>query len=368
MKIRLLLTLLGAAALTVSCIKDEPLNAEADIIECTVPGDIVKTDPKIADNTVMILIVPGSTDVTRMAPEFKLTPGAVIEPASGTVRDFTTPKLYKVTSQDGRWNKSYLVSVIETDLPSLFSFEDWKEIGKYEQPYEIIAGGVAQEIWSSGNAGYALTGGASVPSKFPTCSTPIAHGGRLAAKLETKSTGTFGSALNMPIAAGNLFIGTFDGMLATKNPMEATRFGLPFGKKPLRLKGYYSYVSAGNVTDKYNNLVIPEQRDSCQIYAVLYETDDNVECLFGDNVLTSPNIVAKAVVPDPVESPLGTYLPFDVEFTYLKQFDEEKMENYKYNLTVVFSSSRYGAYFKGAVGSTLLVDDVEVICEEKPAN
>lgn len=214
-----------------------------------------------------------------MAPEFKLTPGAVIEPASGTVRDFTTPKLYKVTSQDGRWNKSYLVSVIETDLPTLFSFEDWKEIGKYEQPYEIIAGGVAQEIWSSGNAGYALTGGASVPSKFPTCSTPIAHGGRLAAKLETKSTGTFGSALNMPIAAGNLFIGTFDGMLATKNPMEATRFGLPFGKKPLRLKGYYSYVSAGNVTDKYNNLVIPEQRDSCQIYAVLYETDDNVECL-----------------------------------------------------------------------------------------
>ena len=56
-------------------------------------------------------------------------------------------------------------------------------------------------------------------------------------------------------------------------------------------------MSAGNVTDKYNNLVIPEQRDSCQIYAVLYETDDNVECLFGDNVLTSPNIVAKAVVP-----------------------------------------------------------------------
>ena len=46
MKIRLLLTLLGAAALTVSCIKDEPLNAEADIIECTVPGDIVKTDER----------------------------------------------------------------------------------------------------------------------------------------------------------------------------------------------------------------------------------------------------------------------------------------------------------------------------------
>ena len=151
-----------------------------------------------------------------MAPEFADSRSRHRTGIGHRPRFHHSESFYKVTSQDGRWNKSYLVSVIETDLPTLFSFEDWKEIGKYEQPYEIIAGGVAQEIWSSGNAGYALTGGASVPSKFPTCSTPIAHGGRLAAKLETKSTGTFGSALNMPIAAGNLFIGTFDGMLATK--------------------------------------------------------------------------------------------------------------------------------------------------------
>ena len=31
----------------VSCIRDEALNAEADILTCTVPGDILKRDPII---------------------------------------------------------------------------------------------------------------------------------------------------------------------------------------------------------------------------------------------------------------------------------------------------------------------------------
>lgn len=34
----------------VSCIRDEALNAEADILTCTVPGDILKRDPIIENN------------------------------------------------------------------------------------------------------------------------------------------------------------------------------------------------------------------------------------------------------------------------------------------------------------------------------
>ena len=36
----------------------------------------------------------------------------------------------------------------------------------------------------------------------------------------------------------------------------------------------------------------------------------------------------------------------------------------KYKLGIVFSSSVDGAYFRGAVGSTLYIDEVELICEE----
>lgn len=37
----------------VSCIRDEALNAEADILTCTVPGDILKRDPIIENNKVV---------------------------------------------------------------------------------------------------------------------------------------------------------------------------------------------------------------------------------------------------------------------------------------------------------------------------
>ena len=54
---------------------------------------------------------------------------------------------------------------------------------------------------------------------------------------------------------------------------------------------------------------------------------------------------------------------FDISFEELKPFDSEKSRNYEYNLAVVFTSSIQGAAFKGAVGSVLYVDEVEVVCE-----
>ena len=44
--------------------------------------------------------------------------------------------------------------------------------------------------------------------------------------------------------------------------------------------------------------------------------------------------------------------------------DRNILENYGYNLAVVFTSSVDGAYFRGAVGSTLYVDTFKIICED----
>ena len=108
--------------------------------------------------------------------------------------------------------------------------------------------------------------------------------------------------------------------------------------------------------------MVPARRDSCNIYAVLYETDDEVECLYGDNVLTSPNLVAVALVDRPEET--DVYKKFDVEFEYRKPYDPQKSKEFKYKLAVVFTPSRDGGRFRGAVGSALWIDDVEVVCRE----
>ncbi|MEU8171781.1 family 43 glycosylhydrolase [Microbispora hainanensis] len=59
--------------------------------------------PAIVDgtNSRIVLPVKEGTDLTRLAPEFTLVPGAGISPASGTVRDLSEPVTYTVTGGDG---------------------------------------------------------------------------------------------------------------------------------------------------------------------------------------------------------------------------------------------------------------------------
>ena len=93
-----------------SCIQEEPLNAEADILTCVVKNeqgkvDInIKGDALVSNTRVMALALP-RINLKKLAPEFTITPGATIEPASGTVLDFSQPQKYTVTSQDGNWEK-----------------------------------------------------------------------------------------------------------------------------------------------------------------------------------------------------------------------------------------------------------------------
>lgn len=150
-----------------SCIKDEPLNAEADITGITVDGPELIRQPVITNNEVHFY-VNGWEDVTHLAPKFTLTEGATIEPASGTERDFTQPQVYTVTSQDGKWKKTYKVSFTSDDVVTSYHFDDIKW---YEYKDEWDANAQPQKLFhiftektpngdtfelGSGNAGYMI--------------------------------------------------------------------------------------------------------------------------------------------------------------------------------------------------------------------
>ena len=57
--------------LSVSCIREEAPNAEADILSCTVDGDILKAEPEIGNESVT-LTVKSDADITNLAPVFTL--------------------------------------------------------------------------------------------------------------------------------------------------------------------------------------------------------------------------------------------------------------------------------------------------------
>lgn len=357
MKLTRLLTCLFFSTIGFSCIQDEAPNAEADINILTLPGsedDILDIDYE--NDAIVIWATPG-INLESVAPEFTLTEGATINPESGTVRDFTTPKTYEVTSQDGNWKKLYEISFIMADIPTKFDFENVRQKDKYQVFYEMDEKGKPCMTWASGNPGFALTGVGKGPEDYPTMSDPDGISGKCL-KLVTRSTGFFGEGVGMPIAAGNLFLGTFDTSNALTNALKATRFGFPFAYEPVALKGYYKY-KAGDVFTE-GKVPVPDKKDECDIYAIFYETDDNVKRLDGTNQFTHPNLISIARIDNQKET--NEWVEFNIPFKMQpgKTIDNNKLKNKKYNVAIVFSSSLEGDHFNGAVGSTLYIDNVEL--------
>lgn len=361
--------------LSVSCIREEPKNAECDIVQVTVPGDVLNREPNISNNKVL-LIVKNNQAVTALAPEFELSAGASIEPPSGTMRNFEFPQTYIVTSEDGKWHKDYIVEVqrnssinLEYDFDHVRHIKALGGVCSYDEFYEPDPSGKDALVWASANSAFALTLQGSTPGTFPTYQADGGVDGGKCVALVTRSTGSFGQRAKKPMAAGNLFFGTFDGTNAMSNPLGATHFGIPFTQVPVMLSGYYKYQPGPTYSepDADGNLVeVPGKTDMFNLYAVFFETSAGHEWLDGTNVLAADNpmIISTALIPDRQAS--ADWKEFSVPFTMRpgKQINAEKLSEGKYSIAIVMSSSEDGDYFRGAIGSTLQVDRIQITCAE----
>ncbi|WP_249169415.1 PCMD domain-containing protein [Porphyromonas levii] len=347
------------------CIKPEAPNAEADILTCEVAKELLFRSTSVSNDKVEIM-VNAWTDVTKLAPKFTLTEGAKIEPESGTPRDFTSPQKYTVTSEDGKWQKTYVVTAKrpsnEEQPVWTYSFEGLVNTPTpdgsktYPTLAELNEKGEVVLEWASGNFGAILS-----RSTFYT--TQEEHGVKgKAAKLETLSTGPFGSLVKKPIAAGSIFLGEFDPNRMITEPTAATHFGIPFHQKPYLFEGYYKYTPGEKVTNAENK-VIEGAVDTFSIYAIFYETTDEIQWLDGNNALTSEQLIAVAEVTNKVVG--DKWVKFSIPFTMKedKSIDQEKLKAGKYNISIVASSSAKGATFEGAIGSTLWVDELQIFCK-----
>ena len=361
-----------------SCIKDEPLNSECDIEKAYVHVDNpARLFFNEADTLVNVLYsedfirfrIRRGADLTRMAPVFHITEGATVEPASGSIHDFSAgPVAYTVTSQDRKWKRIYYVmfeqysSTVSDTIK--FDFEDYRIKSSSERYYlwtENAGDSTASAGWDSGNGGFWMVKSKSEPDQYPTTVLEEGVSGK-GVRLTTRDTGPLGLIKNMPLAAGNLFLGRFDVRMALTDAMKATQFGVPFDKQPTHIEGYYKY-KPGEKFQQRDMQIVPDRVDQGTIYAVLYRNTDsngNPIVLYGDNVQTSPNVVALAKVDNIVAT--DQWQHFKVGFDYRENIDTDLLANYGYSFTLVFSSSIDGGNFEGAIGSTLCVDEVRVVC------
>ena len=198
-------------------------------------------------------------------------------------------------------------------------FENWNQnFYNSSYPSNYYWENLPTSIWASSNAA------TTIVNNFCCERTNDCHGGSYAAHLETKSV--YGAP-----ASGNLFTGVF---VPNGFNSKALR-GIPFTDKPESFKGYYKYSPAN-----YNNgsATVP---DTCSIYAILsyWNGSQRIE-------------IARAEMHS--SNPVTSYTLFDLDFNYVSS-------NTPDTIAIVFASSKYGDLFKGGIGSTLLVDDVELV-------
>lgn len=230
------------------------------------------------------------------------------------------------------------------------SFDEWVKDGKAWYATNDKNNNL---VWDSANEGTADILGQSLVPTTPEESIIIK--GKAARMESGELLGNF--------AAGNIYTGDFGS--ATISPVGAKlKWGVPFTSRPLALRGWYRYEpeAINRTSGSYSSL--SGQLDFCQIQIFLTNWSEQFEISTGDNrfVDTSENngtiiahgqIISQDNTTDN-EGNTNGYIQFTIPLVYRNM-------NQPTYIVISAAASRYGDYFTGGLGSTLYLDELELV-------
>lgn len=218
------------------------------------------------------------------------------------------------------------------------SFDEWCKVGKYWAPWP--EGG--EQYWDTGNQGAATIGEGNVFRSDQT-----SNGTGYSAELRTEW-------VVIKLAAGSIFAGKY---LRTDGTNGVLSFGRPYNQRPTKVRGYFKYNCAKIDKAKGFEHMLGEP-DTCIVWCALIDSDEPFEIrtkesdrhLFdpqGSYVVAYGSMECAQTVPQ--------FTPFEFELEYSST---QRVPKY---ILMVASSSKYGDYFVGGVGSVLWLDDLELL-------
>jgi len=121
------------------------LNSEAQIIKAMGTGiDSSKVDQI---SSQVFLYIPYGTDPRALAPTFQISLKATINPAGGSIRNFTSPVNYTVTSEDATVTKTYSVKVFTpTVILKRTLAAGWNWVSLSTSPTDFNVGSVLSSL------------------------------------------------------------------------------------------------------------------------------------------------------------------------------------------------------------------------------
>lgn len=261
---------------------------------------------------------------------------------TATLSDLKASTTYKYrVSVDGTAGSEQTFTTVAAVALENGKLENWSQDGKVWNPYSADA----NPFWGTGNPGAAnFIGNLTEP-------TDESISGK-AALLETKNA-------IIKLGAGNLFTGDFqlDGLNGLLH------FGREFSSFPTALRLYYKYTSTtiNMIGDNVGDLAsLKGEPDMCQIYIALSDKSEPYEI---------KNDPKNRKLFDPQDSNIIAYGEFTSNQTTSSYKQIEIPLEYRYTnrtpkyIIIVASSSKYGDYYIGGVGSKLWLDEMELVYE-----
>jgi hypothetical protein len=358
MKKYILLALLTVAS--VSCVTEDffGLSSYGNIKSIVVSNQASNAIINSGDFSVVVEI-PAGVDLSSISIQtLTLSSFAMADKKVGDVLDLNDPQQIVVTAEDGStyiWTVSSLVASATPQLDN-GDLNLWYKTGSdYYEP----GADANNTIWGTGNPG------TQILNKLATIPFDLGNG-NLAAQMITLDNGKVAGTFGAPISAGSLFTGVFDtDKIDPSNPQAAIDFGTPFSGRPEKLRFKYQFENGEvNKDKKGNELSYP---DALDIYALLeIRLGGKTERLATAWFRSSEDQSELTTMELPF-----TYGELDGSFPdYMKPTDHGFVSAdsatfvLPTHITFVASSSFDGASFAGAIGSTLIVDDVEMVYEE----
>lgn len=309
-------------------------------------------------NAMVTVEIPGGVDLSSIVVQnLELSSFATSSIKIGDTINILNPFEFVLTSESGTKRTWTIQAYVASKTPQLDNgdLNLWYETTTgYYEPGE----NADQTIWATGNRGTQLL------NKLATVPIDLGNG-NIAAKMETLSNGPLGAIFGAPISTGSLFTGIFNAdKIEPSNPAAATEFGTPFAGRPIAVQLKYSYLPGEINTDKSGDAL--SYGDAADIYALLEVRLNGVTERLATAWLRTEKEQKEMVT---IEIPFF-YGQLDEKEPSYKQpenglFVPDNQADFilPTHFTFVASSSFAGAEFAGAVGSTLIIDDVRLIYE-----
>lgn len=343
-----------------------------------VPGQLNEVNPDTdLDYTTATISATVSKPGTRMGFEVKqLSSGRSYEDwtfvegtLNGSLLTATLTDLVNGTSYAFRlvideYTSSQQNTFTTTAYPQLpnAGFENWQTDSKAN----LIYGSGESMFWDSGNHG-----SATMNKNVTTPDSDIKHSGNYSAKLSSQFVG-IGSFIGR-FAAGNLFAGQY---LVTDGTDGVLGWGRPWTVQPKSLKGYVKYSPA---TINYVSSDAPEyvkgdmdkgiiyialltenasesytSSGQTYTYPIIVKTNSSERRLFEKDGKDRPNVVAYG------EKVFDSATAGDGMVEFEIPIEEVSGGKVAY-IMIVASASKGGDYFTGGDGSTMWLDDLELV-------